>query len=294
MAPGLRKRAVSVLRGRSSSVSSQNSRPEQSGLTDDEPPAYGSDPSLSKKEDVSEDASSNCQQVTRRNADDSVVMREHVGRRSDEPAVLEDYVRICPHENLTFSRLQAITTLPGFKDSCQGVPAITEASDKCHKVTGSGSAGWWDKCSCVGEIDEGKAIGQAEHSLQHVHWSKQYSGVQLKSVWYLWLDKFPEEFASPQGVQKLCQTHLLLCPHWELIDWITPELVIRALKYVPQETDPVTADRVQNKFSRSGYCSCCHTVFDLDIHIHKQYLRVSSHRLLGKAQSAKDPVWLSQ
>ncbi|KAL8699090.1 MAG: hypothetical protein Q9201_006196, partial [Fulgogasparrea decipioides] len=285
MAPGIRKRALSILRGRSVSVSSQDNRQHQQHQSEgkvDDPPPYGSNP-----------ASASTDYASGNDVEESV----------DKTTVTENHVQICPHEKLSFSRLQAIKSLPGFKDSFEGVPALTEGFNSLHKVTGWGSLNWKDKCSCVIKAGNSNYLVSTEVSLRNVqvgedYWGymkPDYTGVQLRTEWFFWLDYFPEELTSPESLVQLFKKkqYLHLCEHHLLIDWVTPELLARSLKFGGQRMDPTIVDRVEETFDGQGECESCHTVFSRRFHITKNHFYVTSKRFLGKAKSAKDPIWLS-
>ncbi|KAL8733288.1 MAG: hypothetical protein Q9181_003644 [Wetmoreana brouardii] len=259
MAPGIRKRALSRLRGRSISVSSQDNHQHQSEEKGGNPPPYGSNPAVANTDYASGNGSSDFSgsESTIKNN----VTAEDVEESVDKATLTENHVQICPHEKLSFSRLQAIKSLPGFEDSFEGVPALTEGFNSLHRVTGWGTLGWKDKCSCV-LVADNKYLVSAEVSLRNVRASEDYwgymepgyTGVQLRTGWCFWLDYFPEELTSPQSLVQLFKKkhYLRLCEHYWLIDWVTPELLVKSVKLGGQRMDPTIVDRVEESFIRQG------------------------------------------
>ncbi|KAL8695476.1 MAG: hypothetical protein Q9218_000054 [Villophora microphyllina] len=221
---------------------------------------------------------------------------------ADDIDVMENYVQICPHEKLTFRRLQAIRNSRGFKESFQGVCAITEGSDPHHVVTGAGTASWQDKPSYIYRKNgSGRSWCSTECSLQECYvvnyMGGHYKGVRLRSEWIFWLDDaFPDGIHSPADMQQLLKDlhpQLWLCPHMTLDNCVTSEVLFQALK-VGKHGDPTMSAKVKETFIRQGDCSFCYTEFCHNICCAKNYFRVRSFRFLGKAKSSKDPVWLSQ
>ncbi|KAL8999293.1 MAG: hypothetical protein Q9169_001838 [Polycauliona sp. 2 TL-2023] len=192
----------------------------------------------------------------------------------------ENYVEICPHEKLTFPRLQKIVNLPGFKDSYLGINGLTLSCEEHYSVTQHDNA-----YQCV--------IGSADrHSHSHgcgdikLHYAKVYRpseytgphpGVLLESKWTIWLDQFPKEICTSDGVARFwAERPIFLCPHKGLIDFVGPQRFLDAVDAVQaheRNKDPIRDYESEHLIKGKEECSV---------------------RLLGKANSPKDSIWLCQ
>ncbi|KAL8695475.1 MAG: hypothetical protein Q9218_000053 [Villophora microphyllina] len=284
MASKIRNRALSVLRSRPTTVSSQHSphgRRQREDVTADPPPPYGADLSVSSAEDA------------------LINGKEDIEEDAGTPTVVENYVRICPHENLSFSRFQRTRNLPGFKESFQGVHILGDASGAHPKMTTLSLPDWNHTHSCVFETSDGEEyFGVAKCCLQNGKVFGDYNGPQsgavLRTDWIFWLHRLPEESVSVEGMRQIFDEHPFLCEHMNLPEWVTPKLLVRAVQCCRNNKDSVGMEVLQGSFFRKETCASCNTWFQHRIVLNNKSFQVTSKRYLGKAKSAKDPVWLSQ
>ncbi|KAI4110207.1 MAG: hypothetical protein L6R37_000100 [Teloschistes peruensis] len=209
-------------------------------------------------------------------ADGSLVGEE------DLPRVVENFVRICPQENLSFSRFQRIRNLAGFDDSFNGVHLLGEASGAHPTMTGLTLPVWNHQHGCVLKASDGEQyFGVSKSCLQKKTVSvwvyAPQVGAVLRTDWVFWLDVLPPASVSVQGVQQVFVRQPFLCEHMELLD-----------------TDPARMKTLEETFFRTETCRSCNTWFEQRISISKKSLRIVSKRYLGQVKSAKDPNWLSQ
>ncbi|KAI4198604.1 MAG: hypothetical protein LQ350_005195 [Teloschistes chrysophthalmus] len=226
-------------------------------------------------------------------ADGSLVAEE------DLPRVIENFVRICPHENLSFSRFQRIKNLAGFKDSFNGVNLLGEACGAHPTMTGLTLPDWNHQHGCVLKASDGEQyFGVSKSCLQrgivsHVVYAP-LDGAVLRTDWVFWLDLLPPESVSVQGVQQVFVRHPILCEHMDLLEWVTPKVLVQAAQCCRHSTDPVSMKALEQTFFRSERCGSCNTWFEQRVSIGRKSLRIISRRYLGKAKSAKGGNWLSQ
>ncbi|KAL9586463.1 MAG: hypothetical protein Q9212_000879 [Teloschistes hypoglaucus] len=227
-------------------------------------------------------------------ADGSLIEEE------DIPRVVENFVRICMHETLSFSRFQQIRNLAGFDDSFHGVNLLGEASGAHPRMTGLTLPDWNHQHGCVLNASDGEQyFGVSKSCLQRgtvsVHWlCAPQDGAVLRTDWVFWLDVLPPESGSVQGVQQVFVHHPFLCEHMDLLEWVTPEVLVQAAQCCRHSTDPISMEALEETFLRTKTCPSCNTWVEQRISISKKSLRIVSKRYLGKAKSAKDPNWLSQ
>lgn len=156
-------------------------------------------------------------------ADGSLVGEE------DLPRVVENFVRICPQENLSFSRFQRIRNLAGFDDSFNGVHLLGEASGAHPTMTGLTLPVWNHQHGCVLKASDGEQyFGVSKSCLQKKTVSvwvyAPQVGAVLRTDWVFWLDVLPPASVSVQGVQQVFVRQPFLCEHMELLEWVTPKL----------------------------------------------------------------------
>ncbi|KAL8781792.1 MAG: hypothetical protein Q9203_000110 [Teloschistes exilis] len=275
MTSKLRDRALTILHSRSTSVSTRQNPHQESDVDEDAPAPYVADRSSSGAEDVSSDG------------------------EEDLPWVVENFVRICPHENLSFSRFQRIRNLAGFDDSFNGVHMLGEASGAHPTMTGLTLPDWNHQHGCVLKASDGEQyFGVSKSCLRKETVSvwvyAPQVGAVLRTDWVFWLDVLPPASVSVQGVQQVFVRQPFLCEHMELLESVTPKVMVQAAQCCQHSTDPARMKTLEETFFRTETCRSCNTWFEQRISISKKSLRIVSKRYLGQAKSAKDPNWLSQ
>ena len=203
------------------------------------------------------------------------------------------YVLLCPHELLSFPRLQAVVKFPKFKKNEKWIPALTTDVSPYHKCQNS------EPCQCYFEND-GYAWGYGDIKFWYPGYFDDHpgphSGVLLESLWVFWLNRFSTALVTVDDVKGFFSHFpVWLCPHKLLIDWVTPERVLTALQNVREKSAyPLETHRREESLANQEKCKKCHTMYICWLDIYKEMLCVKSIRLLGRAKSAKDPIWLSQ
>ncbi|KAL8709127.1 MAG: hypothetical protein Q9220_006148 [cf. Caloplaca sp. 1 TL-2023] len=286
MAPQQRKRGLSFRLGLSKSKLSRQDDDSERDSTNQSPPPYDSD--LSPL--VGDDKENLATEGAYLDAEDSTGTGE--------------YVQICLHERLYFPRLQRINALTRLKDSDSGLPALSER-DPCldhgayEPLDDDAREG---NSVCMFRNYPGKgcfAVGSFRYTYPRFYGSNasptQYPGVVLWADWTLRLHRFPRDLASLDTVNEVfAENPVFLCPHTRLIDLVGPERVLKGIQVATTIQDPITAWEVEEPSHFDKSCKHCHTMFYVEAELSERILVVRAERLLGKAKSSKDPIWLSQ
>lgn len=194
-------------------------------------------------------------------------------------------VQVCPHEVLSFERLQRILSLPGFKGSFKVLDALTAGPD--HN----------DFYSSHNRLCKPRPV-EFKDLETHSDYSCSASGcLSLTTWWILPIHKGQSHYSSRSALQGfLRDLHIKLCPHKNFDDpWIV-EILYR--KAYPKEklADPVDQWEADAKFGLDtndckAQCNLCSTSYK---EIGSTKFMLSVTRDLGKGNSPFDPVWLAQ
>ncbi|KAL8674688.1 MAG: hypothetical protein Q9168_000920 [Polycauliona sp. 1 TL-2023] len=226
--------------------------------------------------------------------------KDNVEICTNELTGLEHTVEICPHETLDFARLQKIVNLPGFKDDYNnGINGLTLGCKEHYSATRV-----QDTYQCVIENADRHSLCHGRGKIR-LYYAKVYNpsdytgphpGVLLESKWTIWLDTLAKEIKTTGGVvQFWAERPISLCPHKKLIDFVGPLRFLDAVQSCQKKMDPILQYELEHRMKGKEECSSCHTLFDWNLSGSElSSLVVSSVRLLGKADSPKDPIWLSQ
>ncbi|KAL8963022.1 MAG: hypothetical protein Q9193_000656 [Seirophora villosa] len=199
------------------------------------------------------------------------------------------YVQICPHERLYYPRLQEIANLPRFRKMTKhGIPALKDGSHGSHRCNF-----WKNSRSKAGlsgyfQFIYGKNLAYRECAGPH-------SGLLLDAKWTISFNSFATDVVSVEMLKLEYDGSVMLCPHVSLSDWVTPEEMLRCLRFCRSENlDPLQIHRRERAFKAKEECRMCHTHFKRHMCVLNRVLTVTSIRYLGQGKSAKDPIWLSQ
>ncbi|CAF9931459.1 hypothetical protein IMSHALPRED_008633 [Imshaugia aleurites] len=214
------------------------------------------------------------------------------------PSLVDPSVRICPHEKLSFERLQRILNLDRFKSSYEGIEAIGAKEEPQHLE----SLGSW---TCYPNGTYTNPRGTFKFKYNHHH-SKNHGwkillgpviGLELSVTWTLgyytcgMIDTEVKESLEKLGKVKLC-------PHKKLNDpWILQ--IIRREGTPDASSDPVDQWEKPRptSFEENQECDQCKTHIqvtgDRILSKHLQAM-VKVTRCLGPGVSANDPDWLAQ
>ncbi|KAL8685683.1 MAG: hypothetical protein Q9224_005720, partial [Gallowayella concinna] len=269
--PSLLKRALSVRRGRQTSMTTQNTHDPTSDLKDDLPPPH-SGPSSSEKE----------------TDDDEVCI--------DEATAGDLRVDICPHQCIYFQGLQKLIEYPDFKLApFDIVPALTEDIGPQHEILEEESP----ICVClVDPTDKGEWPSYGLSMFQYAGYNETFPGphrgVLLKTHWFFPRETFPKDVNTTHDVERIFDTYppLNLCPHKSLQSFATPQRILTAIQSSEPETDAAVNQKLMKSLEIYEQCKHCHSSFNFKLNADRTFV-VSTIRLLGRGKSIKDPIWLS-
>lgn len=214
------------------------------------------------------------------------------------PQPVETFVRLCPHETLSYERMQRILVLPGFKQSYEGIDALRGTTightrrpptftHVCHprhdsddSVTGYVQLHWVEN------------VTRAAYGLGS-------PGLEMRSFWYLDLfSRNSEGLVTRMEIrEEVGGLGIWLCPHrWMDDEWIVDRM------YLIMYPEELFVDPIDEWLAQKGIgggvetfrqdCGCCGAVFEVEGSAYRPTVSVT--RFLGKGESAEDPVWLGR
>ena len=210
-------------------------------------------------------------------------------------------VQICPHETLSFDRIQRLTNLPNFKLNGKKIDALTPTSEHHHRGHDKDTKEAQDSCKPLGyNISTASGYSDIVASLKGFGtyvWksSGPVPGILLSFHWEMrCLDSGKVKCDSPTELQAfLKKTKIQLCPHKNISDIDVVNGIYGIVNPLGKPIDPI--DRYMAK--EVGYdCERCGT----RIKVYKRKngsertCRVDTKRFLGKAEAKEDSVWLAQ
>ena len=209
------------------------------------------------------------------------------------PSLAEPCVKICPHENLSFERLQRILNLEGFQSSNRGIDAIG-ATKEMHHTKSIGSWTSWTCCPNGASTDPEGTFNLKYNRHHSIRNGWKTVGLELRATWKMgYHGSGITQTNIDEFLKKL--ENVTLCPHKKLDDpWIRQRIHRNALPKV--SSDPVdqweakqSSNPVYGKEKQDcDHCGAHFVVSGWSI------LEVKVRRCLGQGVSADDPAWLAQ
>ena len=207
----------------------------------------------------------------------------------------ENYVQICPHETLSFDRLQRIANLPNFKSNGKKIDVLTPASDHHHRGHDKDTKEPQDSCKPLG-YDLKTFIGSLK-GFGTYSWKAagHNPGLVLSFHWEMrCLDSCKvKSDSSTELMAFLEQTNIQLCPHKKLSDVDIVNGIYGIINPLGKPIDPI--DRYLTK-EVSNDCEHCGT--KITVYRRKggagKTCRVDTKRFLGKAKERGDSAWQNQ
>ena len=210
------------------------------------------------------------------------------------PAPPDPRVQICPHETLSFDRLQRILALPNFKDVFLNKTLDALTANCTPSQQHDFSPGSYTR-TCRLPQAEGSCYTSPQGTFVY-HYDHNQRGLSLHSNWTF--THTPSAVDDSYGTLRrfLDHTGVWLCPHRRLGDPVVAEALHGRL-HPDQVMDPVEQYEVQAR-SRDN-CEACETGFEMDygpgrLGGHQRVVTVSTARFVGGAEAVDDPVWRAQ
>lgn len=220
-----------------------------------------------------------------------------LGKENDEIAQ-GHYMEICPHEKLHFSTLQEMVHLPGFKPPkfkrVDGLSCTSSPNHGMFNLTDDGA-----KCYCIIGNPSSTILGVGNFTFGYAGFGEifpgPHRGVVLRTNWCFYLEKLTQDIDTVEGVERLLANDpIYLCPHKQLIEFATPQRMLTSIQTCQQEMDPIQKYKLTDSLNTKEVCGHCHTYFYFRLFKDDKQCKVFSIRLLGRAKTPDDPVWLSQ
>ena len=196
-------------------------------------------------------------------------------------------VQVCPHEVLSFERLQRILSLPGFKRSYKNLNALAAGPD--HELERWNSKN--RRCTPRPIKFDGL------HASDNYSFSKE--SLVLTTQWDPPKRTMESHYSSKSALQEFLQDlDIKLCPHKTFDDPWVIEVLYRAAHPKERLADPLDQWEADAKFPIEAVerckaqCQLCSTKFEMSTFSSLTFLYVT--RDLGEGISPSDPVWLAQ
>ena len=224
-----------------------------------------------------------------------------LGRSGSKSLPAEQCVQLCPHEFLSFDRLQRILALPNFKQSNEGIDALGSRYIEQHV-----HAPLDPFRSCEPKESRGRVFSSGV-VLRFLAESTKYGyrqktpGMELRASYVLdlfWLKDSNNSKTFRQELKKnLEDSGIFLCPHRRMSDKWVIERVCLALRPKDTHIDPIDEWLVKEDLKRNlgpnrDICSEC--IATLRIRGRPDLLLIDVVRFLGEGKDPNDPIWLAQ
>ena len=209
-------------------------------------------------------------------------------------------VQLCPHETLSFERMQRVLNLPDFKESRKAIDALGATAVPQHTRRQRDSLRRCNLPHKENYVGTGGYV-QLRYVSTEIHLGKDlmgYSGLELSISWTL----YPILFTNPSSSKKslklnLGKFSLSICPHHAVNDSAIVGLIHKVMHPDDLLMDPIDEWLAKVAPERHGKpykhaCTQCATVCEISGTKSNPTLQIK--RYLGKGTSANDPVWEAQ
>ena len=204
-------------------------------------------------------------------------------RRPANTPSADRFVRLCPHETLSFKRAQRILSLYSQGDLHPTMDAFTAAPEVNHSDFSGGEFGRRKNPRLCKLDPDGSDIVQA---------TSDYGfdkGLILNIRWQLSFKAHPELLKSVESLQQFLEScDVFLCPHKRLSN---EEIAFKTFYSLKPPTDPT--EKFEIASMKINGCDQCGTDFWVSGRDDKK-CRVETFRPLGTIESVDDKQWLAQ
>lgn len=195
----------------------------------------------------------------------------------------DKYVRLCPHETLSFKRAQRILSLYGQGDLHPTMDAFTSGPELYHSELSGGEFGRRKHPRFCKQDPNGYDVLQATSDYGFE------KGLILNIRWQLNFGAHQELLKSVERLQQFLDScDILLCPHKKLSD---DEIAFKTFYSLEPPTDPIEKFEIASMKIKG--CNQCGTEFWVSGRDDKK-CRVETFRPLGTIESVDDKQWLAQ
>ena len=195
----------------------------------------------------------------------------------------DNYVRLCPHETLSFKRAQRILSLYGQGDLYPTMDAFTSGPQLNHSELSGGEFGRRKHPRLCKQDPNGYDVLQATSDYGFE------KGLILNIRWQLSFEAHPELLKSVECLQQFLDScDIFLCPHKKMSD---EEISFKTFYSLEPPTDPVEKFEIASMKIKG--CDQCGSDFWVSGRDDKK-CRVETFRPLGTIESPDDKQWLAQ
>lgn len=205
-------------------------------------------------------------------------------RRAATTPSADNYVRLCPHEILSFKRAQRILSLYGQGDLHPTMDAFTSIPQiNNHAELSGGEFGRRKNPRLCKHDPNGYDVLQATSDYGFEN------GLVLNIRWQLSFKAHPELLKSVECLQQFLDfCDVDLCPHKKLSD---EEIAFKTFYSLEPPPDPIEKFEIASMKIKG--CDQCGTDFWVSGRDDKK-CRIETFRLLGTIESVDDKQWLAQ
>ncbi|CAF9927595.1 hypothetical protein IMSHALPRED_007248 [Imshaugia aleurites] len=226
--------------------------------------------------------------------EDTTGITDHQSRPSREY-----YVRLCPHQTLSFERFNLIAKLPNIQHAECLNALIKLPNEDFHDKGGIRD----DERVCFFNLWDSYFLSSyASHvSFRYKQNSDlgQAAGFELSATWAVTLRYGMVRIVSKAIVQEyLANSNVWLCPHLRLSDGWVASAVFGAFRPIERYDDPIeqyqAAQSGEGDILRCGDCKTQVKVSHCEKSDGSRECHVATVRFLGMGASAEDSSWLEQ
>ncbi len=204
-------------------------------------------------------------------------------RRPATTPSADKYVRLCPHETLSFKRAQRILSLYSQGNLHPTMDAFTSAPELNHSELSGGEHGRRKHPRLCKQDPNGYDVLQATSDYAFE------KGLMLNIRWQLSFEAHPELLKSVECLQQFLDScEIFLCPHTKLSD---EEIAFKTFYSLEPPPDPIEKFEIASMKIKG--CDQCGTDFWVQGRDGKK-CRVETFRPLGPIGSVDDKQWLAQ
>ena len=205
-------------------------------------------------------------------------------------------LRICPHETMSFERLQRIAKLPNFHRPEKKIDGLTCKFQQHMRGHLDREEGDSTNCQPIRNRQDQGPLTRVS-GFAHICYSSPDKCLYLLFSWVLWCRLgTPQKCDSVETLRSyLAPANIWLCKHKQIVDRDILDLIYEILNPCGKLADPINRYVAEETGIECDRC-------DTNIHVVKgighssveSRCQVIVTRSLGKGESAEDPIWLEQ
>lgn len=216
-------------------------------------------------------------------------------RLEPDPFTVIRYVRICPHQTLSFERLYEVANLPGIRGANYLDALVNLPNDHDIKIPNQ------ERRLCTPKRIPNREIGSIYPPSSFVRFRYEHSAEQRPGFVLHAFCQITNPDEQKQDIRiRLERYKIWLCPHMRLDDPWFVNAIHRLLHPGDRYDDPIEEYKAKQSDNRKS-CRHCASGFAVKKYTGNPELRpgevrivVLSRRYLGTGETLEDPDWLKQ